>query len=96
MAINIDIPKYGIAVNQDQENKLFGTLMVETSSVRLEFFLFRSDNYQDVARKLHDKIMQAGKDMKRAESGLVVAEGPLPNGFLKSEGRPKQGQKGGQ
>lgn len=72
-------PVMGISVQPDSENKLWMGLDIQTDSMQVKVFLCRADDYMNVAKEIHEKIMQAGKEMRRAESGLIVANGALPN-----------------
>jgi hypothetical protein len=87
MAVNIDKPQFGIAVQPDQEGKLFMSLIISTSGTTYQSFLCRSENYADTARQIHDKIMEAGKEMRRAESGIVAVNGSLDGIVPKAKGR---------
>ncbi len=66
MAIAIDSPQYSVLVQPDNEQVLFMALLISTSSTMQQFYLCRSDGYTTAAREMHDKIMQAGKEMKPA------------------------------
>lgn len=36
-----------------------------------------TDNYQDIAKQLHDRLCEAGVNGRRAQSGIVVAKGGI-------------------
>jgi len=93
MAIAIDSPQYSVLVQPDNEQVLFMALLISTSSTMQQFYLCRSDGYTTAAREMHDKIMQAGKEMKRAESGLVVAKGSLDGIVPQAQGRERNGSR---
>jgi hypothetical protein len=79
MSLQIDQPVYGIVINEDQEGNPWMGLLVQTSSVSLTVYLADPQNYREVARKLHDGIIRAGKDMNTLTKKLIVADGPLPS-----------------
>lgn len=51
------------------------SLTIGTSQTQYAAYLCDADNYEEVAQKLYDGIMAAGKEAKRMQSGLVVAKG---------------------
>lgn len=89
-------PAYGICVQPDTTGKLWMGLTIQSESVSLTSYLCRSDNYEEVARELHKGIMEAGREMRKAEreaaSGLVIAKGEGDiNGAVQAERRIKRG-----
>lgn len=80
-----ELPQYGIAVMPpDKQPTLW--LTVNFGAAAMQFYLADTDNYQEVARKIHKNIMDAGVAARRAKSGLVVAQGDVSNHV-----RPAQG-----
>jgi hypothetical protein len=81
--VTANAPQYGIVVmpkgtETDERGKpvLMLCLSVSDSATQAQMYLCDAqDNYQDVAKKFHDMICQAGRDARRAQSGLVVVEG---------------------
>jgi hypothetical protein len=79
----IDVPAYGIAVMPKQgftlpngRPVLMLTIDISTSSAHHNFYLCdASDNYQDIASKIEKMINEAGREARRAQSGLVAVKG---------------------
>jgi hypothetical protein len=79
----VSAPQYAImAQNMPGETDEHGRpviylgLEVSTEMTQHLFYLCHaSDNYQDVAKKLHDMICKAGAEARRAQSGLLVVNG---------------------
>jgi len=74
-AVQMDMPEYALSVQPDTLGKLWMGLVITTSSITQTIFLCRSNNYEETAQKLHKGIMEAGRQMRRAESGLVAVNG---------------------
>lgn len=55
--------------------KLMLTLMVGTSHLQFSVYLCDSSDYEEAAQLFYDRIIEAGKEARRAETGLVVAKG---------------------
>lgn len=83
-------PTFGVSVQPDAQGKLWMGLTVQDEAINIVVFLCRSDNYEQVAREFHKQIMDAGRDMRRAESGLVIASG-LNGGDLDAIVQASQG-----
>ena len=77
--MNEDRPAYGVCVQPDTEGKLWMGLTIQSGSMSVTTYLCRSENYEEVARELHKGIMEAGRQMRKAEreaaSGLAIATG---------------------
>lgn len=91
-------PQYGIKVMPKGEEmtprgqpKLMLVLSVIEAASQHDFYLCDvSDNFQEVGAQLAKRINEAGREGRRAESGLVVVEGGS-DGFRAD--RAKQGGK---
>lgn len=83
--IALDIPKYAIGVQEDEEGNDFMYLIVSTSGSMHQFFLADQGSYIQAAKKLHENIMEAGRQMKKRSPGLIKVEGSL-DGILKGPG----------
>ena len=78
-----EIPQYAVIAQPkgsltDERNRpvIMLGLQITTSATFHQYYLCdASDNFQEVAKRLHDKICQAGREARRAQSGLVVVEG---------------------
>lgn len=81
-----ELPQYAIGV--DDAGNIW--LNVGFQLGQHSFFLCNYSNYEEVARKLHKNIMDAGVAAKRQKSGLIVAEGSLPNATLSNGKGRKQ------
>jgi hypothetical protein len=77
-----ELPQYAVECEANSQGQIVMKLVVMFAMARHEFFLCTSKNYEQVARIIHKNIMDAGLEMKRAESGLVVAKG-MPDGLRK-------------
>jgi hypothetical protein len=82
-----ELPRFGIAVVPPEQAPALW-LTIEYGTANLMFYLCDTTNYEEVARKLHKNIMDAGVAARRAKSGLVVAQGDV-----KLNVRPAQGGK---
>jgi hypothetical protein len=80
--VQVELPQYAIVSEANSAGQLVMKLQVSFGMAQHEFFLCTSKNYEQVARLIHKNIMDAGLEMKRAESGLIVAKG-MPNGLRK-------------
>lgn len=74
----VEVPQFGVlAAGKD----IFLTIMYATMEQRV--YLCNITNYEDVARKLHKTIMDAGLQAKRAATGLVAVEGAQANAVVR-------------
>ena len=74
----VEVPQFGVlAAGKD----IFLTIMYATMEQRI--YLCNITNYEDVARKLHKTIMDAGLQAKRAATGLVAVEGAQANAVVR-------------
>jgi hypothetical protein len=71
-----ELPQWGIATGAD--NNLY--LTVGVGMMWFQAFLCEPDKYEETARKIHKGIMDAGREARRAKSGLLVAKGPIGDG----------------
>lgn len=99
--IDYEIPQYAIeaeAVGPGLDGKpvIILSLVVTTSATLSKFLLCEAtDNYQDIARQLHDKICHAGQQARRARTGLAVANGSEISALRTSEqGREQRPPRG--
>ena len=83
-----ELPQYGIAVSPDYQI----WLTINYGTAAMSFYLCGPDNYEEVARKIHKNIMDAGREARRARSGLVVAKGNHDATLRQAEGREQRGQ----
>lgn len=91
--MNVQAPQYGItvmpkagAVTARGLPVMMLVLSVDTGASMHTFYLCDAqDNYQDIAKQIHDKINEAGRQARRAESGLIEATGVNSNGFRAKE-----------
>lgn len=92
------VPQYGIKVMPKGDEmtdrgrpKLMLVLSVIETTSQHDFYLCDvSDNYQEVARQMHEMICKAGGEGRRAQSGLIVVEGGSDG--LRAD-KAKQGRK---
>lgn len=83
-----ELPQYSLAVQGDKDAPgLDIYLCVSFGAAQHQFYLCNTNNYEQVAREIHKKIMDAGVQGRRAKSGLVVAKGPINASIPKAEGR---------
>lgn len=68
--------------------KMCITLLVSTGMIQFQAYLCDVEDAKEAADLWAEKIMQAGTDGKRQQSGLVVANGAMPD----AKGLQKQGQ----
>jgi hypothetical protein len=95
----IDVPQYGIVVQQKGAEvtergrpKLMMLFQISTSSTNHQFYLCDvSDNFQDIAKKVHDMICEAGNEGRRAQSGLVAVKGGSDGFRAEKQGRQQRG-----
>lgn len=76
MAPVIDQPSYAISVQEDSEGNPWMGLVIQTSSMSFTVFLADRTSFREVAAKLHDGIMKAGREMNKPK--IFVADGALP------------------
>jgi hypothetical protein len=90
-----ELPQYGIGVSPPENNPTLW-LTIGYGTAQMQFYLCDSTNYEEIARKLHKNIMDAGVAARRAKSGIVVAQGDVSNHVRPAQGRqqPRQGRKG--
>lgn len=85
----VEVPQFGVlAAGKD----IYLTVMYATMEQRI--YLCNITNYEDVARKLHKTIMDAGLQAKRAATGLVTVEGAQANAVVRQATRREQGSEG--
>lgn len=68
--VRVDLPQLGVIA---QGRDLY--LQVQLSTSAYQVYICNIATYEDVARVIHKGIMEAGRDAKRAASGLQVVEG---------------------
>lgn len=87
-----ELPQWGVGVSPDYQI----ILTVSFGLAQHTFYLCDTDNYEDVARKLHKNIMDAGVAARRAKRGIVVATGDVKDHVRPAEGRklPGKGRSG--
>lgn len=86
----VEVPQYGVlAAGKD----IYLTIMYATMEQRV--YLCNITNYEDVARKLHKTIMDAGLQAKRAATGLVAVEGAQADAIVREATGREQGRTGG-
>jgi hypothetical protein len=76
-AIVIEVPQYGITVTDDQQGNSFIGIHIEQSGSAHDFFLCMPNQVQEVARKFHQMILEAGREAakRRGKANLVVPKG---------------------
>lgn len=85
----VEVPQFGVlAAGKD----IYLTVMYATMEQRI--YLCNITNYEDVARKLHKTIMDAGLQAKRAATGLQVVEGAQANAVVRQATRREPGSEG--
>jgi hypothetical protein len=87
MSAMAEMPQIGIAVTPDYSIYLtigFGLAWQQV-------YLCTPDNYEEVARKIHKAIMDAGREARRERSGLKVATGSEIHGIGKAQGGKQPG-----
>lgn len=78
-----EAPEYAVGnMNNELTGKQMLTLQITTSGTLHRFYLCDTGNYEDIARELHKLIMKVGREAKRAESGLVVVNGGIPDALV--------------
>lgn len=93
------VPTYGIKVlpkgserTPGGQPKLMLVLAVDSIVSQHDFYLCdASDNYQDIAKQIHDKINEAGREARRAQTGLVVVKGDINGLRTEKQGREQRG-----
>ena len=66
----VEVPQFGIlAADKDIY------LTISYATMQQQLYLCNITNYEQVARKIHKAIMDAGVQAKRAASGLQVVQG---------------------
>jgi hypothetical protein len=98
----IEVPQYGIVVMPKGDQLLpngrpvlMMALQITLSGCMHQFYLCDvSDNYQDVASKIDKMINEAGREGRRAQSGLVAVKGGSDGLRTEKQGR-QLGGKGG-
>lgn len=61
-------------------------LTFQEERMQVQVKLGNSETIDDVVNNLVKGLKQAAADLKREASGLIVANGALPDGFLKPQG----------
>lgn len=85
-----EAPEFSVGhMNNAVTGKEMLTLQATTSGTLHRFYLCDADNYEDMARELHKLIMKVGREAKRAQSGLVVVEGGMPDALVRKAERRK-------
>jgi hypothetical protein len=100
--MNVKAPQYGMIVmpkgdEKDERGKpvLMMILTVTTAVSTHQFYLCDvSDNFQHVAKQFHDKVCEAGREGRRAQSGLIVVEGGSDGLRAEKQGRQFSGPRG--
>lgn len=82
-----ELPRWGVAVSPDYQIMMTVTFGLAQHM----FYLCDLDNYEEVARKLHKNIMDAGVAARRAKRGIVVATGDVKDHVRPAEGRKQPG-----
>lgn len=83
MSVGGYAPQYGIKVLQKGDEKtargkpklMLVLTITETASTHDFYLCDASDNFQEIGSALMKRIIEAGRDARRAESGLIVVEG---------------------
>jgi hypothetical protein len=91
-------PTFGIVVQAKGDEKtangkpkLMMCLQLMTDVSQAMYYLCDvEDNFQNIAQQFSDMIVKAGQEGRRAQSGLLVVEGVIPDGYRK-EGREPGG-----
>jgi hypothetical protein len=80
-SISIEVPTIAIEAKEIAPERVMISLVVLGTGFRSEYFLCTQDqNYQAIAKQIHDKICEAGQQGRRAvaqqgngkDSGLIV------------------------
>lgn len=89
--MEIEVPQFAIEAAQiepgNPDSDVILSLVVTTSGSMARYFLCEaSQNYQDIAKQLHDKINQAGSAARRSKSKIVTVQA-LPDGLRNGHGK---------
>jgi hypothetical protein len=89
--MEIEVPQYMVEATSVDENTILLNLVVMTSGTMSRYFLCEADqNYQDIAKQLHDKICQAGNEARLAKrSSKIMVVKDLPDGLKNGGGYGK-------
>lgn len=80
MAIEIEVPQWVIEVMQVEDQYIL-LLNFSSSGQQTKVYICEaSQNYQDVAKRLHDGICKAGDEARRVKSGIITVK-DLPDGL---------------
>lgn len=72
MALEIETPQLGVEVMQVSETDYVVMLVASSSGQQTKIFLCEvGQNYQQIAKKIHDAICDAASEGRRAKSGLI-------------------------
>jgi hypothetical protein len=83
----MDIPRVGILASG---RDLY--MVVQTTTSQYQFYIGNINTYEEVARKVHKGIMDAGREARRAASGLQVVEGAQANAVVREAKGRKPGR----
>jgi hypothetical protein len=89
----ISVMPKGTEITSTGKPRLMLVLAVSEAASQHQFYLCDADdNYQDVAQQFANKINEAGREARRAQSGLVVVKGGDSNGLrTEKQGRQQRG-----
>lgn len=72
MPLEIEVPQFAVEVQQVEDNYVI-MLVFSSSGQQVKVYLCEaSQNYQQIAKKIHDGICDAAGQARRAKSGLVT------------------------
>jgi len=71
--IEVEVPQFGVEVQQLQADVYVIMLVFSSSGQQTKVYLCEaSQNYQQIAKQIHDGICDAGGQARRMKSGLVT------------------------
>lgn len=73
MSVQVEVPQVGVEVQKISDDVVVLMLVFTCSGNQSKFYLCEANqNYQDIAKKIHDGICTAGREARRAKSGLIT------------------------
>lgn len=77
--MEVEVPQIAVTCVQLDPENIIMSLEITTSGTKAEYFLCEvGQNYQNIAKQIHDKICEAGNQARRAKSGIIAVSG-LPD-----------------
>ena len=71
-SLEIEVPQWAVEVMQIDDQYVMMMVFSSSGQQTKVYLCEASQNYQDIAKKLHDAICKAGAEARRVKSGLVT------------------------